>query len=225
MLADCSRWDAECAGTAAERDGTKSLNPRRAALAWNMSARNKGLYGHYSQDSLHKALNAIKRGASYGAASKDFGVPKSTLKDHAKGRSTLGKKAGCTTSIPIEIENKIVEKVMDAANAGFPWTKRQILIRVGLIVKKWIWRHSLRKTCHLKSTGIHWKGGTRSWPSAAPNHVAQTGCGVWTQFLSTIILMTWRNSGRSMTVSKPQVVWNADETGVQFSPDASKVIP
>ena len=33
MLADCSRWDAECAGTAAERDGTKSLNPRRAALA------------------------------------------------------------------------------------------------------------------------------------------------------------------------------------------------
>ena len=33
MLADCSRWDAECAGTAAERDGTKSLNPRRTALA------------------------------------------------------------------------------------------------------------------------------------------------------------------------------------------------
>ena len=33
MLADCSRWDAECAGTAAERDGTKSLYPRRTALA------------------------------------------------------------------------------------------------------------------------------------------------------------------------------------------------
>ena len=34
MLSDCSRWDTECVGTAAERDGTKSLNPRRAALAW-----------------------------------------------------------------------------------------------------------------------------------------------------------------------------------------------
>ena len=38
MLADCSRWDAECAGTAAERDGTKSLYPRRTALAaWTSS--------------------------------------------------------------------------------------------------------------------------------------------------------------------------------------------
>ena len=33
MLTNCSRWDAACAGTAAERDGTKSLIPRRAALA------------------------------------------------------------------------------------------------------------------------------------------------------------------------------------------------
>ena len=37
MLADCSRWDAECAGTAAERDGTKSLYPRRTALACPIS--------------------------------------------------------------------------------------------------------------------------------------------------------------------------------------------
>ena len=38
MLADCSRWDAACAGTAAERDGTKSLSPRRAALALSCQA-------------------------------------------------------------------------------------------------------------------------------------------------------------------------------------------
>ena len=52
MLADCSRWDAECAGTAAERDGTKSLYPRRTALAWSVP----GLLSVYFTDVFNWTL-------------------------------------------------------------------------------------------------------------------------------------------------------------------------
>ncbi|KAK7484106.1 hypothetical protein BaRGS_00024595 [Batillaria attramentaria] len=51
------------------------------------------------------------------AASKQFAVPKSTLRDHAKGSSTLGEKAGRQTSIPKEVEDEIVEKVKSASAA------------------------------------------------------------------------------------------------------------
>lgn len=52
-------------------------------------------------------------------AAKEFNVPRSTLKDHAKGRSTLGVRAGRKRCIPEPIENEVVDKAIAAARLAF----------------------------------------------------------------------------------------------------------
>lgn len=101
-----------------------------------MGRTNKGIYNKYSQEALAKAINAVNEGISVRTAAKEFGVPRSTLKDHAKGKSKIGVKAGRKRCIPEEVENAVVDKVIAAAQAGFPITKRQFLIKVGLLAKK-----------------------------------------------------------------------------------------
>ena len=55
--------------------------------------------------------------------------------DHVAGRSSLDRPAGRARNIPATIENAVVVKVIAAARAGFPLTKRQFLLKVGALVK------------------------------------------------------------------------------------------
>ncbi|KAK3701034.1 hypothetical protein RRG08_063287 [Elysia crispata] len=101
-----------------------------------MERTSKYLYGKYSEEQLKNALDALRdRGLLYSKASKDFGVPKSTIKDHFNGQSVQGKKAGRACSIPEDIENNSVDKFIAATAAGLPLTKRQVLVKLGILVK------------------------------------------------------------------------------------------
>ena len=90
----------------------------------------------YNSDTLTQAVQAVReRHLSFGAASKEFLVLKSTLKDLFNGQSSLKIKAGRKRSIPEEVENDIVYKVIAAAAECFHLTKGQFLAKVGLVVK------------------------------------------------------------------------------------------
>ncbi|KAL8586358.1 hypothetical protein ACOMHN_022973 [Nucella lapillus] len=85
----------------------------------------------YSVSALQQALNAIKEEKlSFRVAAAKFGIPSTTLKDHSSGRSHICAKAGRKRSVPLAVENEIVDKAIAAAKAGCPMTKRQVLVNI-----------------------------------------------------------------------------------------------
>lgn len=83
----------------------------------------------YTDYQLSQALEALSQGLTYREASSKFDVPLATLSDKKKEKYSLPK--GRQTSIPKDIEEAVVKAVLDCATAGFPLTKRQVLLKVG----------------------------------------------------------------------------------------------
>ena len=49
-----------------------------------------------------------------------YGIPHTTLQDYKNNNSMIGTKRGRKQSIPKQIEDEIIKKVLQAADAGFP---------------------------------------------------------------------------------------------------------
>ena len=92
-----------------------------------MPRKSKNLYMKYSKENSENAVKSVKDGVySYRKASQVFGVPKTTIIDHVSGRIELTSKPGGKPVIPLEIENAVAQKVVEAPNMGFGITKKQI---------------------------------------------------------------------------------------------------
>lgn len=90
----------------------------------------------YTVEAMQNAMEAVKSGfLTRAAASKKFGVPRSTLKDRLSGRHTGGKKSGPGTALSTEMEALIARWIAEIAARGFPTTKRQLLASVELYLK------------------------------------------------------------------------------------------
>ena len=195
-------------------------------LSVEMPGRNKVLYNRYTQDNLEQALEEVKSGRlTFGAASKLFAVPKTTLRDHANDRSTVGKKAGRQTTIPKEVEDDIVEKVISASKAGFPLTKRQFLLKVGLLAKKLNLKTQFKNNVPSQE---YWRSLKRRRPdlsirspeTCTTNRMRGMNQGLVDHYFRDLDQFMKRHDFENM----PELVWNADETGIPFAPAASKVI-
>lgn len=78
-------------------------------------------YGNYSAQSLHEALEKIKRSElSEAMASKLYNIPRSTLQN--RRRNLHSKKYGGQTILSEEEEKLVVAAVIKVANWGFPFT-------------------------------------------------------------------------------------------------------
>ena len=80
-------------------------------------------------------------------ASKEFGFPRKTIADYVSGWSSLDKPIGVHRivgkqsnvhgrSIPIDVENKLVDKIRPAFKKGFGIKKHQHLMHILQLVKK-----------------------------------------------------------------------------------------
>ncbi|GFO22225.1 tigger transposable element-derived protein 2 [Plakobranchus ocellatus] len=98
--------------------------------------KNKRTYQPYQPDMLAAAIAATKGGLSYGEASKKFNVPKTTIIDHVVGRIKDNSKPGRKTELDTDMENMVVERILKAGKAGFPYTRDRVLAMVGYFVKK-----------------------------------------------------------------------------------------
>ncbi|KAL8593855.1 hypothetical protein ACOMHN_018067 [Nucella lapillus] len=90
----------------------------------------------YTEENLRKAVEAAKSGMSLGAASKNFGVRKTTIADRVSGKRGMTAKRGRKPDIPEDIEREVVRKALEASKKGFPLTKRRFLLRVARLVRK-----------------------------------------------------------------------------------------
>ena len=91
----------------------------------------------YTKDDLVAAVEAVRSfGASFGEASKRFNVPKTTIADRISGKRGMIAKRGRKQDIPFDIEKDMVQKMLDAADKGFPLTKKSFLVQVARLVKR-----------------------------------------------------------------------------------------
>ena len=195
-------------------------------LSVKTPGRNKGLYGKYDQAVLERAIEDVKSGRmTFGAASKEFAIPKTTLRDHVHGRSQMGKKAGRPTCLPKELEDEIVDKVIQGSKAGFPLTKRQFLLKVGHLAKK---RNLQTQFKDNMPSEEYWRCLKRRRPDLTIRS-PETCAANRMRGMNPVVVNDYFNSleefmARHELHLKPECVWNADETGVQFSPAAAKII-
>ena len=98
---------------------------------------NKRSYRRYSEEDLKEALNAVRSGTmSQRQAAKHFNVGQATISDHIRGRVSEGSKPGRKPVLPIEVENKIVEKTLSAAQCGFGFSRQLLAAKVCNVTKK-----------------------------------------------------------------------------------------
>ncbi|GFR67286.1 tigger transposable element-derived protein [Elysia marginata] len=100
------------------------------------SSASVGYRRYYTDEDLRRALQAVKAGKAISTAARENNIPRITLHDYVHGKSSVGKRAGRAPGIPADIEDQIVQKVVFAAEAGFPITKMQLLSKVGCLVKR-----------------------------------------------------------------------------------------
>ena len=190
-----------------------------------MPRKAKGVYLKYDAATLQKALASVRDGKFFGAASKEFGIPKSTLRDHMQGRSSVEVRPGRKRSIPEELENQVVDKVIAAAQAGFPITKRQFLMKVGMLAKK-------MKLNTMFKNDVPGDDYWRCLKARRPDLVIRTAesCGInrMKGTTRTVVNKYFDDLEKIVTQmdlsDKPDRIWNCDETGLQFSPNPGKVL-
>jgi hypothetical protein len=89
---------------------------------------------NWSSTSLQTALKALNHGYELRLVARFFGIPPSSLLDHANGRTLTQKrrKGGVLT----EEEARLVDYMMKMANLGYPLSMADVKIKVAEIVQE-----------------------------------------------------------------------------------------
>ena len=93
-------------------------------------------YRAYAETDLQRAVDMVQSGWSFGKASKACRVTKSTVINRDNGRTDAKCKPGRKCDLDVQLEKKIVTKIIRAADAGFPYTTSKLLAMIGHLVKK-----------------------------------------------------------------------------------------
>ena len=84
-------------------------------------------YGLWTQESLDQAVAAVERGTSVRRAAEMFGVPRSTVHDHASGKVEQFAKQGPKPYLTTEEEEELASFLVRCARIGYPHTRQQVI--------------------------------------------------------------------------------------------------
>lgn len=102
-----------------------------------MARKSKHIYSKYDERCLKQAVQSVKAGViSLRQASKQYGIPKSTISDRLTGKIQTDAKPGCPPAVPRDIEKKVVDHVTSAASCGFGITRKDLLLRTDRLCQK-----------------------------------------------------------------------------------------
>lgn len=85
-------------------------------------------YRNFSDETLERAVKAVKCGKSLRTASQEFGIPRATINRHVRQVKTG--KIGRPTVLSPEEEEKVTQRIALAGDWGFPLTKFDIRLVV-----------------------------------------------------------------------------------------------
>ena len=81
---------------------------------------------NYTEDEVNQALDSIANGKSTRQASKEYGIPRSTLQDRLQGSQSRATVASSQQKLSQTQENHLVQWIQVQAALGLPPTHRQI---------------------------------------------------------------------------------------------------
>ncbi|KAG5874870.1 hypothetical protein JTB14_035680 [Gonioctena quinquepunctata] len=90
----------------------------------------------YMEEDMKNAVSAVKNGMPALRASKQFGVPRTTLLDKVAGRVPIERKIGPETVLKQEEESLLVKRMFHVAKCGFPITKEALLGSVQMLLRQ-----------------------------------------------------------------------------------------
>lgn len=183
-----------------------------------MVRQSKGVYSQYSHQKLADALHAVRTGrASANAAAKAYGVPRSTIGDYMRDNRDDKSKSGRGPVVPKDIEDEVVNHILQAAERGFGVTRQQLLHKVGRMCQ----------TVGLKTPfagGIPGKFWWEGFKQRHPEVTLRTPEALSTcraRCMNSVVVGRYFMELESIMrenglMGKPHLIWNADESGVQF---------
>lgn len=186
--------------------------------------------GHYSekytQDTLREAIEKIRHNEmSYGAASKIYNVPKTTLHNKMKNPENCPK--GATTILSKEQEDELAEWILLHAEFGDPRTKQDIMLAAAEIAQ-------------LDDSSSNFKNGTPTsgWMDGflkrhplcryrTPQSISKASAINTKDDFAAL----WRNiynyfkrTNQLDLLDRPELWWNADETCFEKDKIPKKVV-
>lgn len=91
----------------------------------------------YTTETLLQAVTAVHNGdLNISAAAKLYGIPRSTLKDKVKGKSSVHAKFGPPSILSMVEEDILVKWILHCAEKSFPVSKNQLLDSVKQLIEK-----------------------------------------------------------------------------------------
>ncbi|CAG2244263.1 unnamed protein product [Mytilus edulis] len=188
-----------------------------------MPRKAKNLYMKYGKENLENAIKSIKDGVySYRRASQVFGVPKTTIIDHVSGRIELNAKPGRKPVIPIEMENVVARKVVEAANKGFGITKKQLQMKISRLCKL----QKIETPLRGEYPGDDWWRGFKSrHPEIALRKPEKLSTSRSRMLNRVVVTKYFEDLGKVITDNNltAATIWNMDETGKQFEHNPTNV--
>ena len=172
-------------------------------------------YKTYSCEKLQRALHAVASSdISVRRAAEEYGIPRSTLWDHASGRVT-GLRSGPPTYLTEEEERELEMFLVGCAKVGFPRSRQDVMEIVS------------NKLGHQVSNGW-WDNFCRRHPNltlrvGAPLSKARAMAadpGSLREYFDVLEDTLTKNN----LMDKPNLIFNMDESGFPLSPKAIKGI-
>lgn len=186
----------------------------------------RGQYSEkYSKENLREAIEKIRTNEmSYGAASKMYNVPKTTL--HNRMRNPVCCPKGATTTLTKDQETELAEWILLHADFGDPRTKQDIILAAAEIAR-------LDADQSFKNgtpTSGWYDGFMKRHPSCrerTPQGISKASAintrddfaGLWRNIYSY-----FERTNQLELLNRPELWWNADETCFEKDKIPKKVI-
>lgn len=180
----------------------------------------------YSEETVQKALSAVRRGISKKAAARKYGIPRSTIQFRL-GEKFKKVRHGPNTYLTDVEEETLVQWILDSYRKGFPRRKDDIISSV----KKFLDENPRKNPFKDNTPGIHWFQSflrrhpilTVRTPEAVTNasgNVSELDIRKWFQNIEVYL----NEKNYFDVLADPSRVYNGDETCFQLCPKSGKVL-
>lgn len=180
----------------------------------------------YDEETVKKAVEAIKEGMSKKMASKKFGVPRSTLQFRLSDKF-VKIRPGPTTVLSEEEEDVLVKWIKECSNKGFPQRK----FNLKLSVQQFLIKTNRKSPFKSNLPGEKWYSSfmkrhpelslrTSEAVSNASANISESHIRNWFSQIEE----TLKSSGHFEILGDPKRVFNGDETNFQLCPKNEKVL-
>lgn len=175
---------------------------------------------------LALALEEVRRGSSLRAAASKFGVPRSTLHDHYKGKHVSIKRGPKTIFNEYE-EKELVSLLLSASRKGFPLTPTDVRHAAFEYAEMCGYDNNFNED--MKLAGRQWlRNFLKRNPSLSikkPEALSMSrAMGLNRQTVGEFFNLLQRTLEENNLMERPEMIFNMDESGLPLNTKVSRVI-